>query len=474
MKIEHLLLSCFLFLTVFTSAQTIIVSEDIVLRSDVAYELIGELGGRLLLFRDQTTTFEVQAFDENLRKTWKKELELDKRQPQPLAITYSNKDFTLLYRFRSGGNTCLKAHKYDPGANLIDSVTVKNFGFLFYTPNFETVLSEDRTKMLVYYLERQSIFHTLVFDLTSMQLLWEKSFEPKDFNYWENFQQVLVDDQGSMHLVFSKNNFSTRRDVHYYEVHEYFGEGEIYSSNFSLDGNLTYDVLFTFDNLNNRLVGGGLYSEKNNGRANGHFYLSIRPGSSDDYQLTFQSFEDDFLTALLGKEVSNNKGLDELQVQEVVLRRDGGALLIAERARQNERRMAGVNRVFYDGRSGLIVDYYYDEICLISIHPDGKTHWKSILHKKQYSQDDQGAYSSYFLFKSPTALRFLFNDEIRYENTVSEYVVNSIGRHERNSLLSTANLKLRLRFRDALQIRANELVVPSERRNRLRLVKLQY
>ena len=83
-------------------------------------------------------------------------------------------------------------------------------------------------------------------------------------------------------------------------------------------------------------------------------------------------------------------------------------------------------------------------------------------------------YSSYFLFRTPTSLRFLFNDEIKYENTVSEYVLNGNGDFERNSLLSTENLKLRLRFRDALQVNGNELIVPSERRNRLRLVKLEY
>ena len=83
-------------------------------------------------------------------------------------------------------------------------------------------------------------------------------------------------------------------------------------------------------------------------------------------------------------------------------------------------------------------------------------------------------YSSYFLFKTPSSLRFLFNDEVKYENTVSEYVLKGNGQAERNSLLSTENLKLRLRFRDAIQVDANELIIPSERRNRLRLVRLNY
>ena len=47
------------------------------------------------------------------------------------------------------------------------------------------------------------------------------------------------------------------------------------------------------------------------------------------------------------------------------------------------------------------------------MHPDGSNHWEKVLHKKQYSQDDDAAYSSYFLLKTPTALRVIFNDEAK-------------------------------------------------------------
>ena len=121
-----------------------------------------------------------------------------------------------------------------------------------------------------------------------------------------------------------------------------------------------------------------------------------------------------------------------------------------------------------------IVDYFYDDIFLVSIHPDGEIHWNTILHKKQYSQNDDAIFSSFFLLKTPSSLRFLFNDEIKYENTVSEYVVNGIGVSDRNSILSTEDQKLRLRFRDAIQVAANELIVPSENRNKLKLIRVTF
>ncbi len=458
-------------LPLWLSAQTITVSEDLVLKNDVSYEIIGELKGRVLLFRDKVTAFEVQAFDPNMRMVWDKELDLDKKSPKPLGIVSTREDFTILYRHRAKNHLVLSAKKYDAAANLRDTATIKDFGFLFITPNMEVVKSEDKTKMLIYYVENQQVFRAMSFDVTTMKVLWDKSFSPEEMSFWEEFGQVLVDNEGTMRVILEKNKLR----LHHYEIYELGAQNDqprIF--NVGLEGKNTYDASFAYDNMNKIIVAAGLYSEKNLERATGYFYMRFSPDNSDAYLLTFEPFDDEFVTNLMGKNVEKNRGITETTIQQVVLRRDGGALMIAERNRQLERRMGGTNRVFFDGGVRYIVDYYYDDMFVVSFHPDGKTHWKTILHKKQYSQDDNGMYSSFFLFKTPTNLRLLFNDEIRPENTVSEYVVNGLGGFERKSLLSTENLELKLRFRDALQVSGDQLIVPSERRNRLKLVKLQY
>ena len=469
-------ITVFLFLLPFViTAQSIMVSDDIHLRNDVGYELIGQLKGQTLLFRDKTTDFEIQAFDNRMRESWTKELEFDRKSPKVLGVSGAKEDFTIFYKFRKKSHTILKAHKYDPGANLKDSVTLKDFGYLFFSPNFEMIRSEDKSKILLYYLDKQTTIKAYAIDVDSLELMWEKEIKPEKFNFGRDFHQIILDNDGNMKMILFKDNFRSNRKQHYYEIHEYYGNTDLYRFyNIPMQGKLTFDVFFTADNLNNRLVAAGLYSDKNLSRTNGYFYLSIDPNDYKNHLLKFEPFELKFLSELIGKKVTKNKGVNELRVQETVLRRDGGVLMIAERTRYLERRSAGTTRVYYDPSLRYIVDYYFDELVVISIHPSGKTHWKNILRKKQYSQDDDGIYSSYFLFKSPSALRFLFNDEIRYENTVSEYVLNGIGDFDRNSILSTENMQLRLRFRDAIQVASNEIIVPSERRNRLKLVKMEY
>ena len=100
--------------------------------------------------------------------------------------------------------------------------------------------------------------------------------------------------------------------------------------------------------------------------------------------------------------------------------------------------------------------------------------WSDVLHKKQYSHDDDGMYSSFFLFKNPSKLRLIYNDEISAENTVSEYIVQANGQYQRKSVLSTEYVRLQLRFRDAMQVSSNTFIVPSQRSLRLNLVKVEY
>jgi|AntRauTorckE5430_2_1112549.scaffolds.fasta_scaffold04300_2 hypothetical protein len=472
-KITSLLL--FLTIGVATSAQRVTLSEPIVLRNDIAYHILGEMGGHTLLFRDRSTIFEVVGLNKAMKESWTKGLELDRRMPKVLDILPDDGYFTLFYQFKDRTHTKLKAHRYGPGANLLDSVMIVDLGNLFYTPGFMPVYSEDKSKTLLFFTEKQDVMRAVCFDNKRMELLWQTVVSPQDFNFYQNFLEVLVDNDGDMTIVTERDNYRTKREEHFYEFFHYDGlTDQLSRFGLPMPDQLTFDVIFTIDPLNKRLVGTGLYSEKNLGRSDGFFYINIDPDDPEDYVKASHEFPEEFVVSLLGKEADKTKGVPEGLLRDIVLRKDGGVLLIGELSRTFERNGANVTRNFYDGNGRFSVDYYYDEIFVLSIHPDGKLHWSTVMHKKQYSQDDDGIYSSFFVFKTASSLRFLFNDEIKYENTVSEYVLRGKGRFDRNSLMSTENLKLRLRFRDAMQIDANTLLIPSERRNRLKIARLEY
>lgn len=478
MKTRTLLLLLFLPMLSFT--QTVTVSESVNIRNDLAYYLIGELKGNQLLFRERANDFEVQCFNEKLQLTWKKEIILDKKRPEIIEVFTDKKEFfNVVYQYKLKGKTTLKVHKYNAGANLIDSITIKNFGSMLYSPNFKWVLSENKENVLIYFVENQKEITALSFNLTNSELLWEKKFQPGDFFYGRDFREIVVDNEGNMYVILEKDNRKLKQEEHRLRVLVYRkGKSEkLTLLEVPMKDYLTYDSFFSFDNLNKKLMGGGFFSLENLSRAEGYYFLNIDPERPDNHQLVFHKFPDEFVASLMDKQKdkTKNKGIPEANVKEIVLRRDGGFLLVGELNKKFERRGSGAGTVGYGrGNTHFITDYYYDDLFVLSLHPSGETHWDCILHKKQYSQDDGAIFSSYFLAKTASALRFIFNDEIKYENTVSEYIVKGNGEFDRNSVMSTESQLLRLRFRDALQVAADEIIVPSERRGRLKLVRVKY
>lgn len=456
-------------------AQNMSISDGLSIRNDYGYEIVGRLRDRILLFRDKYDDFEIQAYDSQMHPVWNKELEgLDKRGIQIIAVLGGKNDFSIIYKLRRRGYTMLKVHKYDPGASLIDTMTVKDYGErMFNAPNLDYIRSDDKNCIAVYNTIEPGKIEVTCFRLDKMQVLWDKLFIFESNFDEANGQAMILGNNGEFFLVHEKNNRKNRIDEHQYEI-IYVTATQDKRAVVKMPDFLTGDTHFVFDNINHRLVGAGLYAEKNRDRVNGTFFMRVMANDSMGSTLRYEPFDDKFISILRRKDVEDdNKGITDASINQLVLRQDGGVLLVAER-KHEIMRGAAAGRGFWRDGMRMVVDYYFDDFFLVAIEPNGQTHWKTVLHKKQYSQDDDGTFSSFFTLRSSDALRFLFNDEIKYENTCSEYVISPLGDFDRNNLLNTEGQNLRLRFRDALQISTSECLVPSEFRNKLRLVLLQY
>jgi hypothetical protein len=456
-------------------AQNIFVSEPMSIRSDYGYEIIGRMRDKILLFRDKFDDFEIQAYDSRLQFSWNKELEdIEKRGTQIIGVFASKNDFSVIYKTKKKGITSLRIHKYDPMANLIDTMTVKTYSDrMFESPTLDYIKSEDKNCFVVHNTSKSDEIGVTCFRLDKMQLLWDKTIF-LNHNYYESkVKDMVLSNQGDFFLMAEENNKRSKIEEHHLQVH-CFGPQFEGMKKVPIPEFLITDVKFAFDNQNNTLVGGGLYGEKTKERANGSFYLKL-PLMSSNFVLKYAPFDDQFISILRGKEVvDDTKGIAEAEIQQIALRKDGGVILVCEQLTEIIRGSTNNRGVIREGSSRVIVDYYYNDIFALAINADGRHHWQTVLHKKQYSQDDDGIFSSFFMMKQADKLRFLFNDEIKYENTCSEYLVTPLGEFDRNSLLNTEDQNLRLRFKDGLQLNATECIIPSEYRNKLKLILVKY
>ena len=78
-------------------AQTIAVSEEVSLRNDQAYFIVGKFDETLLLMRDQDTEVEIHAFDSELREKWSRTIEYEKKNSEVFSVINTDTSFHVFY-----------------------------------------------------------------------------------------------------------------------------------------------------------------------------------------------------------------------------------------------------------------------------------------------------------------------------------------------------------------------------------------
>lgn len=147
------------------------------------------------------------------------------------------------------------------------------------------------------------------------------------------------------------------------------------------------DLSFRLDKDENVYLA-GFYSNKGSDKIIGTVYQKISPEGKTLIE-TIDEFSDEFKSNFLsngqiqrGKELANFEMHHDVNDNGIVLRSDGGVLLMAERnyvTSQSYRDMYG-----YWNQTNL---YHYEEVILTSIDPNGKIEWHSIVDKSQAGQD---------------------------------------------------------------------------------------
>jgi hypothetical protein len=245
--------------------------------------------------------------------------------------------------------------------------------------------------------------------------------------------------------------------------------------NIPLDQFYTYDIKYVIDNLNNRLQAVGLTGDKSLSRAKGIFHITMQLNdTSHQFLINNYPFSDSLASNITGKKTVQNKGILDVIVDQIILRKDGGLLAIIEQKKVVERRIVANRSPYGSNQYMPIFDHYNDNLLLYSFHPDGRSHWYTVLNKSQFSSEDDGVFNSYFLMKSPSNIKILYNDEIRDNTTISEYLVAPNGSFDRSSVLTTEKKDIKLRFKDGIQLSGNESLIPSENRNKLKIVRFKY
>jgi hypothetical protein len=391
------------------------------------------------------------------------------------------------------------------GAIEYDGRSKRNSGSFTYT------ISNDEKRILIYYnlpQERDEnekfSYHILDKDLN---LLWEKKITLPYENELFSVVDYDIQENGDLYLlskIFKDKAKAIRKGKpnYQYQIIAYTDQGENkieYPVN--LEDKFLIDMKIAI-HLDGDIICGGFYSDNGTTTISGSYFLKIDESTKSIVSKSFKEFELDFITQNMTdkdkrrtqKRKAKGKEVDLFQygLEDIVLKEDGGAILIGE-----QYFVRVVTTTDGQGNVSTSYHYFYNDILVLNINADGEIEWAEKIAKRQHTVNDGGYFSSYALAITGDKINFIFNDNAKnlasskmtrgkakgvvYEftknNRTSVAVLVQIdgdGRQVKEALFNAKDSKLLIRPKVAEQVSDYDMVIYGQKRKTERFGKITF
>ena len=253
------------------------------------------------------------------------------------------------------------------------------------------------------------------------------------------------------------------------------------------------------DNVNKRYILNAFYYKEKSGNIAG-VYCHIWDAKADSsYANVFTQFDDE-LKAVAKSGGSSKTAFNDFFIRNVVLKKDGSFILTAEDfTSQGSGNNNNWNRYDYLYGSPFAspydyylynpsyggyyrpynnfynqgIRYYYDNILVMSVSKNGIPDWTNLIHKQQYS-DDNDNFLSFNIFNTAGEIHFLYNDISRRDKLLSDNIVTPDGNSKRSPTLRTYERGYEFMPRFLKQIGARQVIIPCGFRGQICFAKVDF
>ncbi len=405
-----------------------------VLADDVTGIYVGRTSINLLL----RTKFYIEHYNTQLKKTKTQPIEIeykDKKLTFEKTIDFNNRIYVISsFLNQSSKKNYLFAQTIDKKTLTLNNDLKKIAEYEYekrrdkYSGGYSFDISEDESKLLIYYnlpyqRKENEKFGFHVFDADFNQM-WEKEVTLPYTDQLFKVNDYILDNNGNVFLLgkLYKDKVKEERkgEINYTYTILSYTENGAQENKFPIS---VSDVFITdmkiavtpeFD-----IIGSGFYSDNASNSVKGAFYVRFDTKTNSLQSKSFKDFDFDFITENLnerqtkrakkradkGKEVE----LTHMYLDDIIMRDDGGAVLIGEKYRMYTTEYTTTNS---NGTTTThTVDHYvYGDIVMVNINADGTIAWTRKIPKYQHSTNDGGALSSYAKRVKDDKIFFIFND----------------------------------------------------------------
>lgn len=340
------------------------------------------------------------------------------------------------------------------------------------------ISSKDESKLAFTYRQLSKekdgqYFHTVVLD-SALNLLYTKDFNViLPLKLYVPLTFLLTDD-GNFFILGIK--FTTEKKVKspgesFYQLSGYNRKlDQFVDKEVKIEDKFLTDVSITADSYNRKIVVIGFYSDRTSYSTGGAFYYSMTEDSLTESKVYSSAFPQEFMVKFMGeRREGKSKELVNYSIDRLMLRRDGGAALVAESFYQT-------SRTYWDYYTQSTLSHYYyhfGSIMVVSINPDGKILWGNVVSKDQNSIDDSGYFSSYCSVVSGGKLYFIFNKYVNETSSVLIADVDGQGNQMTNVLFNETE-RVSILPHSGKQLDEDVFILPAYKENKFHFVQITF
>lgn len=455
-------------------SQSVIISPDINIKNDFSYYVLSHPNGSTSLLRDKSFKLSLQTLYPDFEWSSEKSIELPGKKWRMIETYENANDIGIFYISKLENDYTINYSIYNSQAVLLSEKILDRDISLSNNEGVKIQTSEDRNWMGIGFYNNENQKQLLLFnrrkDSVYYKINVDKLFDDENLN----IRDFEISNEGIVYLFIKLNETNVGKKKAQTMICKMDLSGMISPTRILAFDNIVFHNGYArFDNVAKKLVIGGLYSDRSNQMPKG-YVVSYLNEELVVLASTHHQFSSELLDEWNGKNKKSVLASSELNTRQIAFKKNGGCLIFFENIKELSRRPYFSSSDPTGTYPSRWFDYYFDDIIVASFDSAGVLEWDKVLHKRQYSQDDEGLFSSFFVFRTSALLRIIFNDAISSEGTVSEYLLKPTGDHIRKSILNTTYKNLNLRFQDAMELDAQSLLIPSENNGKLNLVKIVF
>lgn len=465
------------------------------------FEIIGKINGNILIYKNLRSSYAISVYNTDMKQ--KARLKLDFLPDRIINADFlSYPDFCyMFYQFQKRNVVYSMAAKIDGNGKISGkpiTMDTTQISFLANNKIYSVINSDDKQYIGLFKINSKNDDNFVV-----TTVLYNKDLEKKEKQFLnvpmhdkhDFLSEFSLDNEGDFSFLKSVQSQENDKVQKLYLLTKKYGTASLKENAINLNNQALDDVRLKVDNFNKRYIISSFYSKGRRGNIEGLFSCIWDKFSDTLKAITSIQFDENLRNDAKGDN-SIKTAFNDFFIRNLIVRKDGGFLLSAE-SFFSTGRGGGFNRYDYLYGSPFLrpTDYYMfnsygygypwyrynnlgqstrynaQNIAVFSFDSSGKVSWSNVLNKNQYD-DETDAFIGYSLLNTGDQVHFLFNQQERRLQLLTDQSISPAGQVIRNPTLKNLDQGYDFMARYGKQIGSRQIIFPCLYRNYLCFARL--